>query len=82
MLKTHSIRICIQHDELAHVWVSSPEAALAQARLYMRCFAPLGVWKDDSMPQLGITAAAIKDAQGMYLLDVSVWPKLAKPLTK
>ena len=48
----------------------------------MRCFAPLGVWKDDSMPQLGITAAAIKDARGMYLLDVSVWPKLAKPLTK
>lgn len=82
MLKTHSVRVNIQHDELAHVWVSSPEAALAQARLYMRCFAPLGVWKNDTMPDLNLSGACIKDARGMYLYDVSVYPQLDKPLTK
>ena len=82
MLKTHYIRVNIQHDELAHVWVSSPEAALAQAHSYMRCFAPLGVWKADALAGTDLSAACIKDAQGMYLYDVSVYPRLDKPLTK
>ncbi len=82
MIKTHSIRVCIQHDEMAHVWVSSPEAAIAQARFYMRCFAPLGAWKDDAVAGSNLSAVCIKDAQGMYLYDVSVWPKLDAPLIK
>ena len=70
------IQFSIQHDTIAAVDVPTQELAIAQARSYMRCFAPLGVWKDDTSPEINVTGASVKDADGFYLYDCFVWPKL------
>lgn len=76
MTNTHRVVFKIQHEAIADVWVSSPEAARAQALAYMKCFAPLGVWKDDTSPEINVSGASVKDADGFYLYDCFVWPKL------
>ena len=74
------IQFSIQHDTIAAVDVTTQELAIAQARAYMRCFAPLGVWKDDTVPDIDVSGACVKDADGFYLYDVFVHPKLPTSL--
>lgn len=76
----YTVTLNIQHDELIRVEVPSAEAAAAQARAYMRVFVPLKYWRDDTRPGIDITGAAFKDLRGFYLFDVTVWPKLPRPL--
>lgn len=76
----YSVYVHIQHDELIRVRVPTAQAAIAQARAYMRCFAPLKYWRDDTHPNIGVTSAAFKDMQGFYLFDVSVCPALPRPI--
>lgn len=77
----YSVYFHIQHDELIMVRVPTAQAAIEQARAYMRCFAPLKYWQEDTFPGSAMTGAAFKDVQGFYLFDVNVYPKLPKPIT-